>query len=394
MKVKGFLKDVGGASRVTKLRAKAIAEASPKPIQSNPINEVAKALHPGKMGVKLIEIRDASPTAKTFRFAPKQGHFPYFRPGQFLTLEFNIGTSWVTRPYSISSAPYETRGENGYVEITVRRSKGDGFIADYLYEKAKIGDEFVAEVGLGQFYYDYIRDAKHVVAIAGGSGITPFASMAKAIKHGDLKVDLTILFGSVSQDDIILREELEACVCENVKVVHVLSGENPSWKGEKGFITAELIKKYSADDTTYFVCGPQVMYDFTAKNLAELKVPPRRIRFEVFGQARDITKFDGYPVELAEREFTLTVVRGIDEIQIPAKANESVAVALERAGLKIHTSCRSGACGFCRIKLLEGQIYVCPVNDGRRAADKDFGYFHACSGYPLSDLKVRIPIAS
>jgi hypothetical protein len=42
---------------------------------------------------------------------------------------------------------------------------------------------------------------------------------------------------------------------------------------------------------------------------------------------------------------------------------------------------------------LEGETFVCPNNDGRRAADKDFGYFHACSTYPLSDLTVRLPIA-
>jgi len=30
--------------------------------------------------------------------------------------------------------------------------------------------------------------------------------------------------------------------------------------------------------------------------------------------------------------------------------------------------------------------------DGRRAADRELGFFHACSSYPLSDLKIKIPI--
>ena len=77
---------------------------------------------------------------------------------------------------------------------------------------------------------------------------------------------------------------------------------------------------------------------------------------------------------------------------IPAKASESIAVALERAGLKIHTACRSGSCGFCRIKVLDGPYYVCPQNDGRRGADKDFNYVHACSTYPTGSMKIKLNI--
>lgn len=390
MKVKGFLKDVGGASRVTKRRKQMFDEAPSTPNPVDPIGAVAKALHPGFLTLKVVDVRPVSLSAKTITLAAP--HLPLFQAGQYLTLVLKIGNSRVTRPYSISSAPYQTRGENPIVEITVRKPRTQGFVADYLYDNVKLGDEFEGEVGLGQFYYDGIRDAKDVVALAGGSGITPFLSMAKEIKEGKLDFNLTILFGSVDEKDIILREELEAATCDKVKVVHVLSGENPDWKGEKGFLSAEIIKKYSALDTTYFVCGPQAMYEFVRGELAKLNAPARRIRFEVFGSPKDITQYEGYPQELAGKTFNLTVVRGIQEDVIPALATEPLAVALERAGIKIHTACRSGACGFCRVKVLEGPFYVCPIGDGRRAADKDFDYVHACSTYPLGDVKIKVNI--
>lgn len=390
MKVKGFLKDVGGASRVTKRRKQMFDEAPSTPNPVDPIGAVAKALHPGFLTLKVVDVRPVSLSAKTITLAAP--HLPLFQAGQYLTLVLKIGNSRVTRPYSISSAPYQTRGENPIVEITVRKPRTQGFVADYLYDNVKLGDEFEGEVGLGQFYYDGIRDAKDVVALAGGSGITPFLSMAKEIKEGKLDFNLTILFGSVDEKDIILREELEAATCDKVKVVHVLSGENPDWKGEKGFLSAEIIKKYSALDTTYFVCGPQAMYEFVRGELAKLNVPARRIRFEVFGSPKDIAQYEGYPQELAGKTFNLTVVRGIQEDVIPALATEPLAVALERAGIKIHTACRSGACGFCRVKVLEGPFYVCPIGDGRRAADKDFDYVHACSTYPLGDVKIKVNI--
>lgn len=394
MKIKGFLQDVTGASRVTKARLGAFEAASAVPEATDPIADVVAQWHPKKFGVTVTAVRDASPTAKTIRFVrTDKEKLPFFYAGQFVVLDFKIGESVISRPYSISSAPFEAREDNGFFEITVRRSKGDGFIADYMNDSLKVGDTLTAMMGCGQFYYEPLRDAKHVVALAGGAGITPFASMAKEIAHGTLDCDLTILYGSVSADDIILKDELDALRCDKVHIIHVLSGDDPDWQGERGFLSAALIQKYAAPDTTYFICGPQAMYLYLQKELQKLGAPKRRIRFEVFGQAKDITQFNGYPQELKDKTFNLTVRRGIHEDVIPAKATESLVVALERAGIRIETACRSGACGFCRTKVLSGSVYICPENDGRRAADKDFGYVHACAAYPTSDLTIKIPIA-
>ena len=49
MKVKGFLKDVGGASRVTKARLEVFASASATPVKVDPIADVARAWHPGRL---------------------------------------------------------------------------------------------------------------------------------------------------------------------------------------------------------------------------------------------------------------------------------------------------------------------------------------------------------
>ena len=393
MKVKGFLKDVGGASRVTKARLGAFEKASATPEKVDPIGDVAREWHPGALELTVTEIRPASPTAKTVRFERTDGKkLPFFYAGQYISLAFEIDGKTVCRPYSISSAPFEARAGHPFVEITVRRSKGDGFIADYVNESLKVGDRLFGNMGLGQFYYEPLRDAKSIVALAGGVGITPFASMAKEIAHGTMDADLTILYGSVSPDDIILKDELAALEGEHVHIVHVISGDAPDWTGERGFLNAEIITKYAPADCSFFICGPQAMYRFLREEIEKLNVPRRRIRFEVFGQAKDITAFEGFPKEVADKTFNLTVVRGIHEDVIPAKATESLVTACERAGIVLLTDCRSGECGFCRTKVLSGEVFICPENDGRRAADKDFNYVHACSAYPVSDVKIKIPI--
>ena len=402
MKVKGFLRDVGGASRVTKSRLDSFEKASPLPVSTDPLGDVARAWHPGKLELLVSEVIDISKTSKAVRFQRADGEpLPYFYAGQYMVLDFPIGESLISRPYTISSAPCRAREEDGYVEICVRRPKGDGFIADYINDEVKAGDRFTGLVGCGQFYFEPLRDSRRVVAIAGGVGITPFASMAEEIADGRLDIDLTILYGSVASDDIIMKGALEAIEkrCSRVRVVNILSGDEPGWKGERGFIDAGKIAKYSPDgveNTTYFVCGPQLMYGFIEKAFDELKVPKRRRRFEVFGQAADVTALEGYPAEMKDRTetvFDLTVVRGISETVIPAKAGESLVTALERAGIRIETGCRSGECGFCRTKVLSGNVFISPESDGLRGADRDFGYVHACAAYPLSDAKIKIPIA-
>ncbi len=56
MKIKGFLKDVTGASRVTKARLNAFATASAAPEKIDPIAEVVKQWHPGKLDLVAKEV--------------------------------------------------------------------------------------------------------------------------------------------------------------------------------------------------------------------------------------------------------------------------------------------------------------------------------------------------
>ena len=393
IKVKGFLKDVGGASRITALRHQVIENASDVPQPKDFVRELADKLHPAKMEFKVTLIKDTSPTSKLFRLESTDGHIPVFQAGQYINFRLKIGDSLLTRPYTISSAPYEARGENGYVEVTIRRNR-PYLVPDYFFDNVKEGDVLEANMPFGFFYWEPLRDSKNIVALAGGSGITPFLSMAREIAFGKMKgCKITIIYGSVNSKDIVLKDELAEVenACSDVKVVHVLS-DDPDWEGEKGFVTKEIIEKYSGEDPTYMFCGPLPMYNLIAKTIKEMGVREKRFRHDVMNNPVDSTKIPGYPVGNETKTFNITVVRGIEETVIPASGNEPVAVALERAAIPVDTHCRCGECGFCRTQLLEGEIFVSPMGDGRRMMDKEFGWFHACASYPTSDLKIKIPI--
>ena len=386
MKVKGFLKDISGIFRIKKIRKEKIEKANGEIVKPDRVYELAKSLHPGKFKAVVSDIVSETKDAKRITFASKD--IPYFKAGNYLTVELEIGNSIVTRPYSIVSSPLKSFKEKT-IDIIVKDYK-EGFVSHYLNNQLRVGDEVTLEVGLGFFNYEEFRDTKNIVAIAGGVGITPFISMAHDIVERNLDINLTILYGSDNPKEIIAKQELDMLMQDNIKVVHVISGNYP-YKGEKGFINADIIKRYTKAKPTYFICGPKIMYDKIIAELAANHVDLRRIRAEAF-PIEDITTHPEFPKELNDQDFEIEVHQGTSISRIRGKASESIATALERSGLRIHTSCRAGSCGVCRIKVLEGTYFIPIENDHRRAIDKEYNYVHSCSTYPTSNLKIKINI--
>ncbi len=356
-----------------------------------PINENAKRLHPDFQKMKISQVIEHDGAgAKTFVLSADKA--AYFRAGQYLSVSLEIDGSVLTRPYSISSSP--AWAKDGKYTITVRRTP-NGFASDWILDNWKVGDAVTVSEPLGNFFYEELRDAKDVIALAGGSGITPFLSMAYAIRDKAEDFNLTILFGSRNEDSILFKDELDSIAreCDKVKVVHVLSEEEKDGY-EHGFINAEIISKYAPKDREYsvFMCGPEAMYRFAEGEIGKLGLDRKYVRRELLGVTKKVWEKDGYPADAKGKTFSVTVRMGEDEKVISASADEPVLVALERAGIEAPSRCRSGECGWCRSKLVSGEVYVPQENDeGRRWSDKENGYIHPCSSFALSDLVMEVP---
>ena len=397
--IRGFLLDMLAFQGLSKQRQKRIASASAEPMPVHPVNRLAQEIHPDRLRLIVDSVKDETRSSRTFRLVPDRASgftaLPPFRAGQYLSLKVAANGVRITRPFSISSAPYEALGPQGYYDLTIKRV-ADGFLTPYLWDNWKAGTAIESSAPTGFFYHEPLRDAHQIIGLAGGSGVTPFRSMAREIVHGSLDAELVLLYGSSAEDDILFYDELKALEREaegRVRIVHVLSCEKVTLPGcEAGFITADLVRRYGdVDQGTLFVCGPQAMYDFSRGELATLNLPRRRVRWEAFGEVKNIARHPAFPPQAVGTTHRIKVqVNGVSA-EVPASATETVLVALERAGLEPPSQCRSGECGFCRSLLLSGDIFVVAETDGRRAADCEFGYFHPCSSYPLSDLEVRVP---
>jgi len=357
-------------------------------------NRVARALHPKVQHLVISDIQEQAGNAKSYILEPAPGtetkSLAYFRAGQYLSVKLRIGQSFITRPYSISSAPAQAL--KGRYTLTIKRMN-DGFASNYIFDNWQVGTVIEASAPQGEFVFEPLRDARNIVGLAGGSGITPFYSMAQAIADGTEDATLTLLYGSRRHDEILLKEELEALAasCDRIKVVHVLSDDPDAEGYEKGFLTAELIKKYAPDnDFSVFVCGPSDMYRFLEKELAKLELPQRRIRYELSGDCKSPENDQDFPRTAIGKTFRLRVDMWGKRRDIQAKSGESILVAMERAGISVPSRCRSGECGFCRSRLVSGSFYIPKGLDYRRMADVKSGYIHPCCIFPTSDIHIRV----
>jgi ferredoxin-NADP reductase len=393
VKVKAIgLLDLIAFTKLVPNRVKRFELSSDMPVNPLPyVNKLAKQLHPGMMKLVVKEIIKESDNVTSFVLGRADGQPAYFRAGQYLSIHAKVGDSIISRPYSISSAPKDAL--NGTYTVTIKKNSG-GYFSEWVMENWKVGSDVFSFAPEGTFYYEGIRDASTVIGICGGSGVTPFRSMARAIVDGTENFNLILLYGVCKTCDILFDKEfkdLEKQSNGKFKVVHVLSEEKK--KGyEQGFITADIIKKYAPADAPYslFICGPQVMYNFVFKEIEKLNIPSKFVRRELFGEIKVIDKVKGYPKEAFGKVFKLTLNTYSGVKTVKARADESVLVAIERAGILAPSKCRSGVCGFCRSKLISGDVFIPEDTDGRRAADKKFGFIHPCSSYPISDLEVEI----
>lgn len=360
------------------------------------VQHFVSRLHPKRMRLRVTEIVQETPTTNTLRFERVDGPLPPFRPGQYVNLFVDVDGVLTSRPYTISSAPGAE-----LLELTVRHKPG-GFVSHYLLHEVRVGDELETTGPAGSFYHEPLIDGDELVFLAGGSGITPFMSMIRdALGKGEVSspLQMHLLYGSRAPDDVIFGDELAELAVDhpNLHYSLVISDPQPGREDDhvdrpckRGFLDAELIREQvgAVDGKTFYICGPNVMYEFCLAALGELGVPSHKIRRELYGPPDDVTQEPGWPAELAAD--TLFEVDAVDrEVIIRAAAGEPLLNSLERYGLVVPAVCRAGECSACRIRLLSGRVFM-PAHTGLRESDREHGYIHACVSYPLTDLQIRI----
>lgn len=332
--------------------------------------------------VIVSEIIEESHDTKSFILVPDKEkgtrNLIPFKAGQYISLKMFIDEGYVTRAYSLSSSPKEAL--NGKYRITVKRVPG-GFVSNLLLDEIKVGDGLTISKPAGGFTYSKIRDEENVIAIAGGSGITPFISMAYSILDNEEDYHLTVLYSVKTEEDILFKKEIEK-FNRSKKVSFVITLTREKKEGYlNGHITKDMVYPYIKEFNTIFMCGPKELYRSMNDILNVFSIPRKSVHYENFNISYD-------PEE--KKTFGLKVIIKGETQSITCKSDETLLVSMEKAGIKAPSMCRVGECGFCRSILVDGKVKMIGTVQTKASSDND--YIHPCVTYPESDIILKLDI--
>jgi ferredoxin-NADP reductase len=224
--------------------------------------------------VEFISGERPAPGTGTFRFGKPAGYT--FTPGQFLSLSLATRDGEQTKHFTHDEAPADP-----YVEITTRLS-GSPF-KDAL-EALVPGDRVRFAGPRGRMTLP--ADTRKVAFLVGGVGVTPAHSIIRDAVVRGTGLTVALFYGNQDQDGIPFGHEFDSYAAEHpeITVVHVLATPEPGWAGERGFITAEIVRRHidPLDGWRWVVTGPPAMIEAMKRVLSDLRVPDERVSTESF----------------------------------------------------------------------------------------------------------------
>jgi glycine betaine monooxygenase B len=348
-------------------------------------------------GVKLrcIEVIDETPHVKTFRFAPVEPVLFCYKAGQAATLEVPIHGTIVRRSYTISSSPSRPL----VIDFTIKRIPG-GQVSNWLHANLRCGTTLTIHGPHGRFNY-YDHPSLEPVLLSAGSGITPMLAITRWLTDTSTPARIDFLHYASKPSDFIARTELEQLQArfKNLRVTWVCSrpDEADAWSGERGRVSLDSLQRLIPDfrERDIFLCGPAPFMETVREMLLAAGCDKHRIHQESFGvrayqagsggaQAPAVTVAgDTAP----GASYTLRLCSSARDLA--CGPGQTVLEALEAAGLAVPYSCRSGACGTCKIRKRSGAV-VAGECEGLSAAEQEQGYFLSCCARPTTDLELEM----
>jgi len=342
--------------------------------------------------LRVVEIVPETSEANSIRFEvpPDLRQRFAFRAGQHLTLRATLGGEEVRRNYSLCTAPAE-----GDWMVTVKRI-GGGLFSNWVGDALKAGDTVEVMPPHGSFTTEFDPGrARHLVGIAGGSGITPVMSLIRTLLSEEPQSRFTLLYGNRDSSSVIFLEALAGLKDKHLgrlEIYHFLDAEEQDIALFNGMLdrarceeAIALLVPDAAEVDGWFICGPGPMMDAAEGALLDRGVPKERIHIERFTADRPAG----------------SVVREIEQLQSQAEG-VSVAVTLDgrtrrvpftagnildsarAAGLPAPFACKAGVCATCRAKVTRGKVEMA-ARYGLTDEEVAEGYVLTCQSVPLGD---------
>lgn len=342
--------------------------------------------------LRVAEIVPETEDAYSIRFdVPKELEDAFrFRAGQHLTLRAEIGGEEVRRNYSLCTAPFEND-----LMVTVKRI-GGGLFSNWVGDNLKAGDTLDVMTPHGSFTTRFDEDAeRHVVAFAGGSGITPIMALARTLLAEEPRSRFTLFYGNRDSTSIIFLEalaDLKDRHMDRLEVFHFLDqeeGDVDLFNGMLDRAGCEAAIEHLIDDparvSDWFICGPGPMMDAAEAALIDRGVDKDHIHIERFTAGRPSAALEAEMQALQQQAAGLMVSVTIDGRTRKVEFSQSnILDSARSAGLPAPFACKAGVCATCRAKVTSGKVEMA-ARYGLTDEEVAAGYVLTCQSVPSGE---------
>lgn len=281
----------------------------------------------GWMSLVVVGKRCIASDVHEFELArPGGGALPPAEPGAHITL---LTPNGLTRRYSVCNRPGET---TAYRIAVKREAQGLGG-SRCLVDQVQVGDPL--PVSPPANYFPLVAGAPAYWLIAGGIGITPILSMARALQQRG--VAFRLLYLTQMPESAAYREQLQAPDLAPFTTVHH-NHADPA----RRFDLAAAMRACPADAHVY-CCGPRRLMD-AVKELARGH-RAGTVHFEDFGTSEVSEAHTDIP-------FKVRLCKTGQVFDVPC--GKTILDVLREAQVLVPSSCESGTCGSCRTRLVSG----------------------------------------
>ena len=279
--------------------------------------------------------------------------------------------------------------------VTVKRI-GGGLFSNWVGDQLKAGDTIDVMPPHGSFTTEFAPSQKrHLVGIAGGSGITPVMSLIRSTLRFEPESHFTLLYGNRDSSSVIFLDalaDLKDKHLDRLEIYHFLDAEDQEIELFNGMLDRvrcdEAILSLvpnAGEVSDWFICGPGPMMDAAEGALLDRNIPKERIHIERFTAGRPPEAVAREMAELQTKAEGVTVSVTLDgrTRRVPFTAG-NILDSARASGLPAPFACKAGVCATCRARVTSGKVEMA-ARYGLTDEEVAEGYVLTCQSVPLGD---------
>jgi dimethylamine monooxygenase subunit B len=277
------------------------------------------------LSISVASIKQECPDVKVFTLTPEKGTvLPPFTGGSHITTYIEKGEEVIARSYSLTN-----HADDQEYRIAIRLNKHSKGGSVCWHHHIKTGDRL--RISYPRNHFPLSFKAKHHVFYAAGIGITPFLAMIKELKKKGSSFEL--YYASKTRG---------SCPFYSYLKEHYPHQCSFYFSEEKKRLHETSLLRHPIGTHVYF-CGSRAFIEQFTEAAKNYGYPSSSIHFERFA-APEIKDPHPFKVELTSGRI------------ISVGEDQTLLDALLEEGIKAPYSCRTGRCGTCEMKVIQGKV--------------------------------------